>query len=76
MKNTERHNYIGDHIRKLREEKGWTQQVLGKKLGKKTSTISAYMKRMPNFRLSTTLLKWQNCSVYRLTRWFMVIVQI
>ena len=30
------------HIRKLREEKGWTQQVLGKKLGKKTSTISAY----------------------------------
>lgn len=28
--------------RKLREEKGWTQQVLGKKLGKKTSTISAY----------------------------------
>ena len=42
MKNTERHNYIGDHIRKLQEEKGWTQQVLGKKLGKKTSTISAY----------------------------------
>lgn len=42
MKDTERHNYIGDHIRKLREEKGWTQQVLGKKLGKKTSTISAY----------------------------------
>ena len=38
MKDTERHNYIGDHIRKLREEKGWTQQVLGKKLGKKTST--------------------------------------
>ena len=26
MKDTERHNYIGDHIRKLREEKGWTQQ--------------------------------------------------
>ena len=42
MKDTERHNYIGNHIRKLREEKGWTQQVLGKKLGKKTSTISAY----------------------------------
>ena len=42
MKDTERHNYIGDHIRKLREEKGWTQQVLGKKFGKKTSTISAY----------------------------------
>lgn len=42
MKDTERHNYIGDHIRKLREEKGWTQQVLDKKLGKKTSTISAY----------------------------------
>ena len=42
MKDTERHNYIGDHIRKLREEKGWTQQVLGKKLGKKTFTISAY----------------------------------
>ena len=42
MKDTERHNYIGAHIRKLRKEKGWTQQVLGKKLGKKTSTISAY----------------------------------
>lgn len=75
MKDTERHNYIGDHIRKLREEKGWTQQVLGKKLGKKTSTISA-MKRMPNFRLSIALLKWQNCSMYRLTHWFMGIVQI
>lgn len=24
------------------ESKGWTQQTLGKKLGKKTSTISAY----------------------------------
>ena len=75
MKDTERHNYIGDHIRKLREEKGWTQQVLGKKLGKKTSTISA-MKRMPSFRLSTALLKWPNCSMYRLTHWFMGIVQI
>lgn len=32
MKDTERHNYIGDHIRKLREEKGWTQQVLEEKL--------------------------------------------
>lgn len=42
MKDTERHNYIGDHIRKLREGKGWTQQMLGNKLGKKTSTISAY----------------------------------
>lgn len=42
MKDTERHNYIGDHIRKLRECKGWTQQMLGNKLGKKTSTISAY----------------------------------
>ena len=75
MKDTERHNYIGDHIRKLREEKGWTQQVLGKKLGKKTSTISAY-ERMPSFRLSTALLKWPNCSMYRLTHWFMRIVQI
>ena len=42
MKDTERHNYIGDHIRKLREGIGWTQQMLGNKLGKKTSTISAY----------------------------------
>lgn len=42
MKDTERHNYIGEHIRKLREGKGWTQQAFGKKLGKKTSTISAY----------------------------------
>lgn len=42
MKDTERHNYIGDHIRKLRKGKGWTQQMLGNKLGKKTSTISAY----------------------------------
>lgn len=42
MKDTERHNYIGDLIRKLREGKGWTQQMLGNKLGKKTSTISAY----------------------------------
>lgn len=42
MKDTERHNYIGDHIGKLREGKGWTQQMLGNKLGKKTSTISAY----------------------------------
>ncbi len=42
MKDTERHNYIGDHIRKLPEGKGWTQQMLGNKLGKKTSTISAY----------------------------------
>lgn len=75
MKDTERHNYIGDHIRKLREEKGWTQQVLGKKLGKKTSTISAY-ETNASFRLSTALLKWPNCSMYRLTHWFMGIVQI
>lgn len=33
MKDTERHNYIGDHIRKLREEKGWTQQVFMRKVG-------------------------------------------
>ena len=26
----------------MREGKGWTQQMLGNKLGKKTSTISAY----------------------------------
>ena len=26
MKDTERHNYIGDHIRKLREEKGLTRE--------------------------------------------------
>ena len=75
MKDTERHNYIGDHIRKLREEKGWTQQVLGKKLGKKTSTISAYE---TNAKLPSVdcLLKWPNCSMYRLTHWFMGIVQI
>ena len=42
MKKTERFDYIGDHIRHLRETKGWTQQALGKRLGKKTSTISAY----------------------------------
>ena len=60
MKDTERHNYIGDHIRKLREEKGWTVP----------------MKRKPNFRLSIALLKWPNCSMYRLTHWFMGIVQI
>lgn len=42
MKNTERFYYIGDHIGRLRESKGWTQQALGKRLGKKTSTISAY----------------------------------
>ena len=42
MKKTERFDYIGDHIRHLRESKGWTQQALGKRLGKKTSTISAY----------------------------------
>lgn len=42
MKNTERFYYIGDHIRRLCESKGWTQQALGKRLGKKTSTISAY----------------------------------
>ena len=33
MKDTERHNYIGDHIRKLREEKGWTQQSIRQKVG-------------------------------------------
>lgn len=42
MKDTEHHNYIGDHIRKLREGKGWTQQALGQRLGKKTSIVSAY----------------------------------
>ena len=75
MKDTERHNYIGDHIRKLREEKGWTQQVLGKKLGKKTSTISAYE---TNAKLPSVdcLIEWPNCSMYRLTHWFMGIGQI
>ncbi len=29
MKDTERHNYIGDYIRKLREEKGWTHWFMG-----------------------------------------------
>lgn len=75
MKDTERHNYIGDHIRKLREEKGWTQQVLGKKLGKKTSTISAYETdaKLPSV---DCLIEMANCSMYRLTHWFMGIVQI
>lgn len=76
MKDTERHNYIGDHIRKLREEKGWTQQVLGKKLGKKTSTISAYETNAKLPSVDCLILKWPNCSMYRLTHWFMGIVQI
>ncbi len=42
MKNTGRFYYIGEHIRRLRESKGWTQQELGKRLGKKTAIISAY----------------------------------
>ncbi len=42
MKDIEHHNYIGEQICKLRKSKGWTQYTLGKKLGKKTSTISAY----------------------------------
>ena len=33
MKDTERHNYIGDHIRKLREEKGWTTTSIRQKVG-------------------------------------------
>lgn len=70
MKDTERHNYIGDHIRKLREEKGWTQQVLGKKLGKKTSTISAYE---TNAKLPSDdcLIEMAELFEYRLTHWFM-----
>lgn len=35
MKNTERFYYIGDHIRRLRESKGWTQQEFGKAAGEK-----------------------------------------
>lgn len=42
MKDIGCHKYIGDRIRQLREGKGWKQQVLGQRLGKKTSTISAY----------------------------------
>lgn len=42
MKDIECQHYIGNHIRQLREAKGWTQQTLGQRLGKKTSTISAY----------------------------------
>ena len=47
MKDTERHNYIGDHIRKLREEKGRTQQVLGKSWARRLP-LSVPMKRMPS----------------------------
>lgn len=42
MKSIDRYYYIGDHIRNFREGKGWTQQALGKRLGKKASTISSY----------------------------------
>lgn len=42
MRDTDRHNYIGDNISSLRRSNGWTQQMLAKKLGKKTSTISSY----------------------------------
>lgn len=42
MKETAHHIYFGEQICKLREGKGWTQKTLADKLGKKTSTISAY----------------------------------
>lgn len=42
MKDIAHQNYIGEQICKLRKSKGWTQYTLGKKLCKKTSTISAY----------------------------------
>ena len=74
MKNTERFYYIGDHIRRLRESKGWTQQELGKRLGEKTSTISAYETnaKLPSaecliemaelFGISLdTLILWRKC---------------
>lgn len=42
MRETAHHIYFGEQICKLREGKGWTQKALADKLGKKTSTISAY----------------------------------
>ena len=42
MKETAHHIYFGEQICKLREGKGWTQKTLADKLGKKTSTVSAY----------------------------------
>lgn len=42
MKEPEQYFYFGENICRLRESKGWTQKILGNKLGKKTSTISAY----------------------------------
>lgn len=70
MKDTERHHYIGEHICALRESKGWTQQTLGKKLGKKTSTISAYE---TNAKLPSAdcLIEMQKFLAFLLTRWFM-----
>lgn len=49
MKKTERFDYIGDHIRHLRETKGWTQQALGKRLGKRPQPLVP-MRPMPSCR--------------------------
>lgn len=70
MKDTERHHYIGEHICALRESKGWTQQLLGKKLRKKTSTISAYE---TNAKLPSAdcLIEMAEVLAFLLIRWFM-----
>lgn len=52
MKDTERHHYIGEHICALRESKGWTQQLLGKKLGRRLK-LSVPTKPMPSYLLQT-----------------------
>lgn len=42
MSKTTQYNYFGERIGQLRKAKGWSQKMLGEKLGKKVSTISAY----------------------------------
>lgn len=42
MSKTTQYNYFGERIGRLRKAKGWSQKMLGEKLGKKVSTISAY----------------------------------
>lgn len=35
-------HYLGQKLKMLREERGWSQRELGKKLNKGISTISGY----------------------------------